>query len=413
MDNKVDKEVSVLTQTRTQTFERTVPAAPKEVYRALTTNSALRDWLCNTADVDPRTGGRIYLWWDTGYYTAGVFTSVTRDASLAFTWRGPNDPEAAEVSIELSPQGEATGVTVTHSPSDSAHEGTESADKIKAIWESGLENLESILQSGVDLRFVRRPMFGLSGADMLTDELAAQLGVPVKEGMHLIALVEGMGAHNAGLQKHDVVVSLAGHDITNFQALTVALQSHQAGDKVPVVYYRGPDKHTVTMELVKRPAADIPETPEGVATVARTLYEQVDAEMDKVFEGATEAEAGYRPGPDEWNAREIVCHLMALERDTQMWITTLVEDVDILQAFHTNENVRIKSLAGAYPTIPALLAELKRNEALTIAMIEALPPEAVARKHLFRQISQWLTSFDIHTRQHIAEIANLLQAARS
>ena len=103
---------------------------------------------------------------------------------------------------------------------------------------------------------------------------------------------------------------------------------------------------------------------------------------------------------------------MAIERDTQVWITTMLEDFDILQAFHTNETVRIKAMVEAYPTIAALLDELKRNEAITLCMVEDLPPEAAGRKHLFRQITQWLTGFESHTREHIGEIARLLEAAR-
>ena len=122
----------------------------------------------------------MYLWWDNGYYTAGVFTSVVKDESLAFTWRGPGEPEASEVSVEISAQGTGAKVTVTHGGLGSGPEANEAANKISGIWESGLENLESVLATGIDLRFLRRPMFGLSGADLLNDELVARLGVPVK-----------------------------------------------------------------------------------------------------------------------------------------------------------------------------------------------------------------------------------------
>jgi len=409
----VDKEVIVLTQTRSLTFERTLPAAPKEVFRAFTAASALRDWLSNTADIDPRKGGRIYLWWDTGYYSAGVITAISRDESLSFTWRGPNDPESGEVSVAIAPHDTGAKVTVTHSGMGSGVEWAEAVDKIKSIWEDGLENLESVLQTGVDLRFARRPMFGLSAADVLNDEIAARLGVPVKEGLVLTGLADGMAAVKAGFQKDDVLVEFGGAEIPNFQALGVALQAHRAGDKVPAVFYRGSEKHTLTMELGKRPETDIPETPEAVAKAARALYEQYDAEIAALFEGVSEAEADYRPGSGEWSAKEVLGHLLAIERDTQVWITTMLEDIDVLQVFHTNENARIKALADCYATVPVLLDELRRNEGITVAMIEAVPPDIASRKHLFRQIAQWLTGFDTHTKEHIAEMTKLIEAARA
>jgi uncharacterized protein YndB with AHSA1/START domain len=398
------------------TFERTVPATPKEVYRAFTTPSALGDWLCNAAEVDPRKGGRVYFWWDSGYYTAGVFTSMTKDEGLAFTWRGPDEPEASEVSVTISPQDGRTRVAVTHQGIGSGLEWSGAADKIRRIWQDGLENLESVLEKGIDLRFARRPMFGLSGGDILNEETAARLGVPVKQGMRLDGLVEGMGAANAGLQKDDVVVRLAGHDITTFPSLTAALEEHQAGDKVEVVFYRGPEKHTVTMELSKRPMPEVPDTAEAVAAAARAVYKDLDPELEQIFEGVSEAEADYRPGPGEWNAKEVLAHLIAIERDNQLWMTAIVEDVEVQQAYHTNENTRLKALTDGYPTVRLLLDELKRNEATTLAMIEALPAEAVGRKHLFRQIGQWFADYDFgcggHTREHIGMIKGLVEAAR-
>ena len=46
-------------------------------------------------------------------------------------------------------------------------------------------------------------------------------------------------------------------------------------------------------------------------------------------------------------------------------------------------------------------------------MIEAVPPEIASRKHLFRQIAQWLTGFNTHTDEHIAEMTRLIEGARA
>src|SRR5256885_9926698 len=104
----------MLTQTDNLVFERTVKVAPPEAFRAFVNPPALRDWLCDAAQVDARNGGRIYLWWANGYYTSGVFTDFTRNETLSFTWRGPGDPEETVVSVTFAPDGEGTAVTVAY-----------------------------------------------------------------------------------------------------------------------------------------------------------------------------------------------------------------------------------------------------------------------------------------------------------
>jgi uncharacterized protein YndB with AHSA1/START domain len=259
----------MLTQEATLQFTRTVQAAPAAVFRAFTTPSALRDWLCDAARVDPRSGGPIYLWWNDGYYTGGVFTAVVRDAELAFTWRGPQDPVTGQVHVALTPAGAGTTVTVTHTAPDAGPESATAAAEIARRWEQSLENLQSLLETGVDLRIARRPIFGLDDAEPLTPELAARLGVPITEGLRLRGLIDGMGAQVAGLQRDDVLVQLGEYAITRYAALARALQHYQVGDRVPVVFYRGPQQQTLTMELSRRPQPDLPATPAALAGVMR------------------------------------------------------------------------------------------------------------------------------------------------
>ncbi|HYP21474.1 MAG TPA: SRPBCC domain-containing protein, partial [Chloroflexia bacterium] len=84
------------------TYTRTVAAPLSEVYRAFTHPVALRDWLCDVAKVEPRTGGRVYLAWDNDYYTAGRYTELARNERVAFTWRGPSDPADSQVLVTLA-----------------------------------------------------------------------------------------------------------------------------------------------------------------------------------------------------------------------------------------------------------------------------------------------------------------------
>src|SRR5438874_10549017 len=92
----------MLAQSETLTFRKTMQAEPGAAYKAFTTAQGLRDWLCNAAEVEPRKGGRFYVWWDEGYYSAGTITELEADKALAFTWRGPTDPSPTEVRVSLA-----------------------------------------------------------------------------------------------------------------------------------------------------------------------------------------------------------------------------------------------------------------------------------------------------------------------
>src|SRR3954469_12883158 len=136
-------------QAQAITVERTVAAPTKEVYRAFTNKIALQDWLSNSADIDPRVGGRIYLWWDKGYHSSGIYTALERGKTIAFTWRGPNDPDTTEVRVDLKPLGDdSTHITLTHSGLGPGDDWKEASFQDKQGWESALENLQSVLETG-------------------------------------------------------------------------------------------------------------------------------------------------------------------------------------------------------------------------------------------------------------------------
>ncbi len=399
----------MLTQTETLTFGTKVQAEAAEVFGAFTNPSVLRNWLCDAAEVDTRKEGRIYLWWDDGYYAAGAIANLVRNESLSFTWQGKGEPSASEVRVSFAYQDGKTAVNVEQSGITSE----ESARKITQIWEGGLENLQSVVETGIDLRFARRPMFGLNDAGELDREKAAKLGVPVTEGVWLGGLIEGMGAHAAGLQKDDVLVGLGGKDVTNWNSFRAALEQHRAGDKVPVVFYRGPERHTVTMELSRRKITEVPASVKELADKARASYAAVDSELEECFKGVTEAEADHRPTPDDWSAKQIVAHLIAVERDVQTWIAGTIEEADMENVFQSNSKERVTAIVAVYPSIAVLLEELRREEALTVAMIATLPAKTFAHKNFIYQLADWMTNFPDHTREHIGEIKKLVETARN
>ena len=204
-------------------FDLVIVVPPEEVYRVLTVEGAFRAWLCDIAEVDPRPGGRIYLWWERGYETSGTYTEVERYERVAFTWRGRADVSASEMRIKLQRQGDGTILTLEQH-GDISTQWSQLAFRSANGLQAALKNLKSVLETGVDLRVAQRPLLGISEGYDLDDTLAERLGVtpealsrqlslpPGAQGFVVDIAVEGLPAHRAGLHRNDVLVRLAGRE---------------------------------------------------------------------------------------------------------------------------------------------------------------------------------------------------------
>ncbi len=157
-------------------------------------------------------------------------------------------------------------------------------------------------------------MLGIQVSDFNAD-IAKTAGIPVTEGIRLADTIEGMGARAAGLLADDVIVEFNGKPVTtDFGSLTIALQGVKGGDTVKVVFYRRAEKHTVDMTLSKRPVWEIPSDPQELSRQARAKYDTALGMLKEVLAGVTDSEAGFSPAPGEWNARQVLAHLIHTER---------------------------------------------------------------------------------------------------
>lgn len=398
-------------RSQTLTFKRAIDAPLSEVYRMFTHSTALREWLCDAAQADPRKGGRMYLWWNSGYYVAGEYTSLAPNKKVVFTWRGSSDPDATHVQVSLNQRKDGTVVTLSHLGVGSGKAWAATVAGFNHEWQKNLENLKSVMETGHDLRFTLRPMLGIN-VGQFDAEIAARMGVPVKDGILLDGVVETMGAYAAGLRKGDVVVNLGGKKLTGWPSLTNALQGHRAGDQVKVVYYRGHDKNTVTMELSKRPLPDMPSTAEGLAGALRKRYADCDAQLAACFDGVGEEEASHEPGPDEWSAKDVLCHLIAGERDTHSWIVNLIGGEEAWwDNWAGNLGYRHAGILSAFASAPELLEELRRNECETVGIVAAMPPQFVARKSSLWRVAYSLLQAPDHTQEHLDQIRAAIASA--
>ncbi len=373
----------------TLSFKQIVNAPPAEVYRAFTHATALRDWFCDAAQAEARPGGRLYLWWESGHYVSGAFTALEPGKKIVFTWDGKGEPAPTKAQVSLKEKNGGTVVTVTHSGVGSGAAWASTLHGITTGWPDGLQNLASVLETGIDLRYANRPRLGIFFGEF-NPQVAQRLNVPARKGILLEGTMEDSGARAAGLQKDDVIVKFDGKNV-DINGLGAVLDAHKAGDKVEAVFYRGGEKRTATVELSRRPIPQVPPTAAELAEVVRKNYVDMDAELAKALEGVTEEEASRKAGP-EWSLKELVCHFIAMERDFQSWVADMLNDTPVNDDLEMRPNVneRLRALVDRFGALTALLAELKLAQAETVALIANWPDSFVARKHLYRRAALWM-----------------------
>lgn len=117
-----------------------------------------------------------------------------------------------------------------------------------------METTAQVAQQLVELGRVRWAWMGVILAD-LTPEVAAELGLPVREGVFIQnTLIDGP-ADQAGIRPGDIVLSADGNKIATVSDLTKLLkQDFKAGQEIEVELFREEGTATLKMVLGERPA---------------------------------------------------------------------------------------------------------------------------------------------------------------
>ncbi len=377
----------------------------EQVYASFTNATYLREWLADGATVNPQPGGRIYLWWGNGGYTAGEYVELIPQQKVVFTWRGKDEP-ASQVSVHLREQAGSVTVDLEHSGLEWA--SPEGIQEFERQWKSSLDNLRSVLETGLDVRIYSRPMLGILLSDF-NPEIAAKMGIPVTEGVRIDSLIEGMGAQKAGLMNSDVIVQMNGQPISSFATIGSALRGKKAGDEVEVVYYRGAEKQSVHMQLAGRPVPQFSWDPKELAEQIRKRNQASLDELGKAFAWATEAQASHHPAPGEWSAKEVMAHLIVGERQLPLIFLGMLDGQELVSdGFINNSNAWVEAVVSQFPTINCLLEELKCNMEENCAFIANIPLEQTKRKSsYFRMASLW-DGLSGHTNSHLEQIRKAL-----
>jgi uncharacterized protein YndB with AHSA1/START domain/uncharacterized damage-inducible protein DinB len=390
-----------------------IETTPELAFEALTQASELREWFSDQAWTQVQPEGRYALHWNQGYHVEGKFVELDAPQQAVVTWLGTGEPGETKVKFEIKPGDDGVKVVVIHKGFGPGDEWDKPLEEAEKGWTTGLENLKSTLETGVDLRIARQPFMGIL-LGLLDAERAAKEGIAVDKGIYVNGTLEDSGARAAGLEKGDVIVAFGDQETPGFQELNTALRAHRAGDVVDVELVRGQERETVKMELGQRPSIDVPETAEGLAELVAERYAEADTELKAALEGLTEEEAEKQPAEGEWSVKQVLAHLSIGERDFQNFLANVAVN-GWLDGGPGNTAVipgRLAAVQASAPTLQALQDRFLADEAETIALLRGLPDETLAHKARYYRIGQFMALGPIHTRDHIEQIENAIQVVR-
>jgi uncharacterized protein YndB with AHSA1/START domain/uncharacterized damage-inducible protein DinB len=391
-----------------------IETTPELAFEAVTAASELREWFSDGAWTEVRADGRYGLHWNQGYHVEGKFVELEAPHRAVVTWLGTGEPgeTTVEFAVETVESG-GTKVAVVHSGFGTGKAWDKAMAEAEKGWTTGLENLKSTLESGVDLRVARRPFLGILLA-LLDAERAEKEGIAVTQGIYINGTVAGSAAEAAGIGKGDVIVAIDGGETPGFQELTDVLRSHQVGDVVHVELVRGQQRETVKVTLGQRNAAGLPDTAEGLADLAVGHFAETDAEIKAALEGVTEEEAEQSPAEGEWSIKQVLAHLIVAEEDTHGFLAAIALDgwQDGGQGNPTAILGRLAAVQTVTPTLQDLVKRFVQGEAETAAFLRGLPEETLTHKARFHRITQIMDFAPIHTRDHIAQIQAVVEAVR-
>ncbi len=384
--------------------------APKEmVFRFFADRREWKEWICDKATAEVAEGGKYAMKWLTGYEASGTFLKIHPPDALHFTWWGKDDPAETEVQISLLEIAGGTRVQVRHSGIGASYRWKPQHKEIEKGWDRALENLKSVLETGIDLRLARRPRLGIV-FEMLKPEEAEKAKLPIGYGIRVGAVAPDTAAERAGLQKGDILVEMAGMPLKNEDALIATLQKRRAGDSVEIKFYRGPQLQSVSATLGSWKFLEIPATHSETVAALRKRNEELVRELDSLMAGVTEEAAERKPAPEKWCAKEVLAHLIVTEQWWRFWMAHEFSGMTVEDSENTSVYPEVlRAVLAVNPNLLSLRNRLAQEQEETVAMFEALRQEFQAHKARYRRNVTWYLEMAEHTRNHFKQFANAMQ----
>jgi hypothetical protein len=342
----------------------------------------------------------------------GRYIKLEKDKQVQINWQSSVGPQREQlVQVDFKQKGDQTELTLVHNSLEAGENGQPDIVGMEHDWERSLDNLKSVLETGIDKRLYERPMIGILINRLITPDIAAKEGLPVDHGVELSGVVEEMGAEALGMGDGTIITSLNGVTTKNYEDLSKAMHGKQADDIVPVVYHHNGGEHRTELRLSARPWPEVPATPQGLAESATQMYEKINEKLDALFEGASTEAAAHKSAPDEWSALEVVAHLIAHEQHLAYWGAAL-ESAQGRVSYGAHSHPLVAAIAKAYPGMAALREGLEQAQKQNVAFLAGLPVEFVARKGSYHRLAQnFLEENKHHVKGHFGQIVAALENA--
>jgi len=382
-----------------------------QVYVALTNGTKLRHWLCDFSSLSVKIGGRVYLAWESGYFASGKIVELVPDKKVSYEWRGSNDPASSLVTFSLEELKDGTSLVLEHGRLGDSIEWATTLEEIEKGWQISLDNLVSMLETGIDLRISERPFIGIYPEEY--HRVNQDDPIPVEVGIRIVDVIPGHNAEKVGLKSGDVIVGVNDIQITNYPTLTKAISQFKAGDTINLTLYRKGSKFSQSMQLSHLNLPKVPESPDLLADLLRESQAKILAELKTILAEVTESEADFRPAPEEWSIKEIIAHLIHSERDHQVWIGNLVLNQEpLVDDFAGNLNARVKATVALFPKLSGLMNAYKISVEETALCVSYLPQSVTADKGVFWRLAFGGLQLPMHSQSHFEQIENNLKLAR-
>jgi len=388
------------------TAEIFIESSPPQLYYFFSTLSGWLDWFAQRGIGDVSKQGILQMHHNTAGRLAFYFREFEHEKRVALSIMSPKTPQMGDVELLLEETEGGTTIRIEHSGME-----PEDVDWLQNLWQDSLNNLKELTEEGRDPRLWNRPFLGITVADWVTPEYAAKHQLATESGMHLNSVFEGRGAAEAGISGGDTILSLAGIAITDYEALLSVYKEHRAGDTIDVEYYHGKELRQARLTLSAFPVPDVPPTAQDIADKLDHFFQKANKKIEQLFSGKNEAQAEYRPAAGEWNAKEVLAHMIASEGDAIHWLGSYLVAREVYPSISTTP-ARLKSLMVLYPTLSALLNKLRDTQKELVTLISETPAEVVNRKaSMVRLAFAYSLDISMHYKEHLSQLADVLEHA--